>query len=122
MKASILGLIISGVVGLLSGAVGSLVAPWIHWGIEKRRDKRAHRRELINSWRVVLQSKAFDRRAILECPTYGILREELTEDARKQIERSSSNLILDNDSPISNPDKRVLLNEIARIEKKWRLV
>lgn len=25
--------------GLVAGVVGSLVAPWVHWGIEKRREK-----------------------------------------------------------------------------------
>lgn len=29
--------IISGVIGLITGAVGSLIAPWVHWGIEKKK-------------------------------------------------------------------------------------
>ena len=34
---------ISSVFGLIGGAITSLAAPWVHWGIEKRRDKMNRR-------------------------------------------------------------------------------
>jgi hypothetical protein len=40
--------------GLLAGTIGSLVAPWVNWGIEKRRIKDQHHRELVANWRVLL--------------------------------------------------------------------
>lgn len=33
--------------GLLGGVVGSLIPPWVNWGIELRREKMKYRRELI---------------------------------------------------------------------------
>jgi hypothetical protein len=43
--------LISGVVGLTTGAIGSLFAPWANWGVEKRRLRRAGRLERISEWR-----------------------------------------------------------------------
>lgn len=43
--------LISGGVGLTTGIVGSLFAPWANWGIEKRRLQRASRVERIKEWR-----------------------------------------------------------------------
>jgi hypothetical protein len=48
--------LISGVFGLLAGVVGSLIAPWINWGIEKQRLKLQHRRDLVAQWRKLLHS------------------------------------------------------------------
>lgn len=42
---------ISAGVGLATGALGSLVAPWANWGVEKRRLCRASRVERIQEWR-----------------------------------------------------------------------
>lgn len=43
--------IISGVIGLFTGAADSLVAPWIHWGIKKRELRHKERIDLINEVR-----------------------------------------------------------------------
>lgn len=42
-------------VGLISGAVGSIIAPWIHWGIEKRRKQLEYRQSLIAEWRKMVK-------------------------------------------------------------------
>lgn len=39
------------VIGLGTGTLGSLVAPWANWGVEKRRERLTHRRALVKSWR-----------------------------------------------------------------------
>ncbi len=43
--------LIAAVVGLLSGAVGSLLAPWANWGVEKRRKRFDARHEIISRGR-----------------------------------------------------------------------
>ena len=53
---AILTALIPASLGLLGGVVGSLIAPWVNWGIEKRRQKLAYRRELVASWRKMIQS------------------------------------------------------------------
>lgn len=43
--------VIGGVAGLVTGAAGSLTAPWAQWGIEQRRLRHQSRAELITEWR-----------------------------------------------------------------------
>jgi hypothetical protein len=40
--------------GLISGAVASLIAPWVQWGIEERREQSRGRRELLFNARILL--------------------------------------------------------------------
>lgn len=43
------------IVGAISGGtIATLIAPWINWRIEKRKQKLAYKRELIAKWRVML--------------------------------------------------------------------
>jgi hypothetical protein len=43
--------LITGSVGLTTGILGSLVAPWANWGVEKRRLRRQARVDRITEWR-----------------------------------------------------------------------
>ena len=43
--------VIPPVLGLIAGAFGSILAPWIHWGIDKRKEKRKKREILIENCR-----------------------------------------------------------------------
>ena len=47
MEPSTTNAIIAGLVGLITGAIGSLIAPWVQWGVEKRRKKLERRTALI---------------------------------------------------------------------------
>jgi hypothetical protein len=51
MASEIAVAVIGGVAGLVTGTAGSLTAPWAQWGVEKRRDRRRRRAELIAEWR-----------------------------------------------------------------------
>lgn len=46
--------ILPSILGLIAGVIGSLVAPWVKWGIEKRRLKFQNHKELVSYWRVLL--------------------------------------------------------------------
>lgn len=39
--------IVTIIVALFSGGVASLIAPWVHWPIEKRRTEIAYKQKLI---------------------------------------------------------------------------
>jgi hypothetical protein len=79
--------IIAALVGLVTGAAGSLVAPWVGWGIEKRRKLVERRINLFEYWKSVLSRSDFDCGMLLSDPNWGALRPLLTADALKQIER-----------------------------------
>lgn len=51
MNDRIIIALIAAVAGLVGGAVASLIAPWIHWGIEKRKNKREEQKNLIKNIR-----------------------------------------------------------------------
>jgi hypothetical protein len=38
--------VVPAVLGLVAGVVGSLVAPWVQWAVETRRNRQNYRREL----------------------------------------------------------------------------
>jgi len=115
--------IIAGVTGLISGVIGSLVAPWIGWGIEKKRRKLDARTKLVARWREVLGAEDFDRSMILNDPTYGVLAPLLDAKERKQVQRPQNHLIVEAyPTRGHNPDRTMLLHEVARIEKLWKLL
>lgn len=114
--------IIAGIIGLIAGTIGSLIAPWVHWGIEKRRIKQKRRIELIEKWRSILDNPNFERSGLLEDASYGTLRKLLKDDVKKEIERSPNKLTIVVGSPTRNHDKDLLLKEIARIEEEWDLI
>lgn len=122
MESTTMNTIIAGLVGLISGAIGSLIAPWVQWGVEKRRMRFERRTALIQSWREILSNDEFERGMLLNNPTYGSLRDLLTEKVREQIERPSNHVIINMGSPTNNSDRDLLLREIARIEKSWDLI
>lgn len=41
----------AGIIGFITGGIASIVAPWVNWGIEKRRQRLEYRRELVRDWR-----------------------------------------------------------------------
>lgn len=51
MASEIAIAVISSGTGLFAGLVGSLIAPWVNWGVEKRRLRRARGVQRIEEWR-----------------------------------------------------------------------
>lgn len=123
MSDTILTALIAGVVGLVTGAVGSLIAPWVNWGIEKRRKQFENRSELVHQWRDIIANADFDRSLMLKSPFYGSLRPLLSPETLQKIERPSTHIYsVIGGPPIDNHDRTTLLHEVARIERKWKLV
>jgi hypothetical protein len=71
--------------GFIGGVIGSLVAPWVHWGIEKKKQGLAAQRELIATARRLVEA-AQDKAAFIETAIYSQLRSVLSERMRKEIE------------------------------------
>lgn len=106
--------IISGIFGLIGGAVASLIAPWVHWGIEKRRDKMDRRRVLIDNTRYAVSGDAFSRQGFRQSSPYSAIRLYLSEGLRNDVESGahSGEITL----------KRRIFEELAALEKKWKLI
>jgi hypothetical protein len=53
--------IIVAVIGLASGTVSSLIAPWVKWGIEKKRLVHNRRVDSIKEWRSFIEQFDFEK-------------------------------------------------------------
>src|SRR6185295_11543125 len=49
MTDAVTSAIVGGLAGIITGGLSSLFAPWIHWGIEKKRGIRKDQKSLLNS-------------------------------------------------------------------------
>jgi hypothetical protein len=134
IDATIQVAIIGGVAGLVTGVIGSLIAPWANWLIEKRKQKLAYRRELVAKWRKMVEEVNLfssreelthkqTREMLVKHVDYYSLHPHLQEKVLKK-----HNKVIDK---IKTPDYKVfgtytiltfLVDQIAEIEKKWKLV
>jgi hypothetical protein len=116
------GPVISGIVGLISGAIGSLIAPWSLWGVEKRRAKRQYRVEQIARWRDALRGD-FDRRSFVSSEAYSTLKPYMPKRLVEEIEKSRNPFYFVA-LPKDNEDsmRAYLLEVVAEVERKWRLL
>ena len=118
MEALVLKYAIPGIIGFIGGVIGSFIAPWVHWGVEKRRLRQQKRRELINSCRSMLAAE-IDRKMFKETELYSKLRPHLYQLTIDTVE---------SDAPPEDPkeDKDVfkekILGDLARMEKEWVLI
>lgn len=125
---------IIGAVGtfLAGGAVGGVVTARANWGIEKKRDDRKHKRELITSWRIGIASiddKGSDvdgmpRGYLIQhtsryfrTPWYETLRPHLSDFYRANFEKNNTSVAGGTPRTLKNH----LADEVDRIEHDWGL-
>lgn len=114
---------ISAIIGLFSGAAGSLIAPWIHWGIEKSRDKRAVRKNLILEARKYICSNSFSGFSFSKEDFFIQLKPYLAKNAIEWVEKYEDYFECSDDTSTMHEDLKVeLLKELQRIEKIWGLI
>ena len=90
-------ILVPAVSGLLAGIVGSLVAPWVNWGIEKRRMKFKRRQDIVDRCRE--HAKKFqDLEQLCNSPEYVYIRPFIDGKILECIE-DPSNWTLDNYGP-----------------------
>lgn len=114
--------ILTGVIGLLTGATGSLIAPWIKWGIEKNKMRREAKIQIIKELKTITSEKEFDRVKFINSPNYMTVRDKLSSATVKELERPLNHINVSMGSPAIDFEKRKLFEDICRLEKKWGLV
>ena len=120
-------IVIPAIAGLITGAMGSLIAPWANWGIEKKRLLQAARSKLIEEGRVaLLHPLPSNEFRIL--PIYSRIRPHLTEEAKKAVEGvfhlHEEGVIVVTGGRHSgvNPYAQRVLDELSALERKWALI
>jgi hypothetical protein len=117
--------IILALIGIFGGGIGSLFAPWANWGIEKRKQKLAHRRELVAKWREMVAETSKQIGVDVELyihshkDYFSLLPHLKSGGAKARMKLISETM----QRPyVITPALVYILEEIARIERKWDLV
>ena len=109
-----MGMIISAIIGLICGAIGSLIAPWVNWGIEKKKIRLEQRKIMLQHVRGELNKYNWNIVNFKYSVEYSMVKEYLDIDIAKLIDDCKSGI----DSELKNE----ILNNITRIQHKWGLI
>lgn len=118
MKETIIGLVSAGI-GFISG----LLVPWIKWEVEKRQKKLEYRKDLITSWKAKLAAAEFNspegRSGYGSSHEYSSLRLHMAKEIIDKLEAPRTMYV--GGGRGDDVRKQMLLDEVARMEKKWGL-
>ena len=105
--------------GFLAGIAGSLFAPWINWGIEKRRRKHDNRKELIRRARKFIASSEWDQLEFGSTVTYSEIRPHLSKSTIDSIEGRTITI---REGRGGNIIKSQVLDDLSDKEKEWGII
>jgi hypothetical protein len=115
-------LVISAVVGLIAGAVGSLMAPWVHWSIEKRREAAKYRVDTIARWRAAIDTFDFDRGNFGDTTTYAEMRSHMREEVIRKFEAQRTIHVPPDGGRGDQLARQWASDELSRIQQSWGLI
>ncbi len=110
--------VIPAISGLVSGAIASLVAPWVQWRIERKREKLAYKKEMIRRWREFLD-RDFDETEFSGTAVYSEIRPHLSSETLQSIESDRITIRLGRGGDVI---RSLVLDDITRLEKEWDLI
>ena len=117
--------LISAIAGLISGTLASLVAPWVNWGVERRRGRLNTRQSLLTDARSILNLYEYDNVAFRGTAEYSRLKPYLSKKVISLIEsHDDSNLavVMEGRHAGANNFKNLILDKISSLERKWKLI
>lgn len=129
-------IIITAIIGLVTGALGSLIAPWINWGIEKKKLKRQSRESLIKRVRDILTEEDLSNTDFMHTPEYASIKPYLSERAIRAVEGEPNKgnslnslntinvVVVMGSGRFSgvNPFKNNVLDDLVLLERRWDLI
>lgn len=117
-----IGTVVVALIGLVGGIIGSVVAPWVNWGIEKRRLKHARKVELIKEWRLFIEHFSFNSQNFGNTTVYAAMRPFMDEDIIKKFEAQRTIHIPPDGGRGKELSKQWASDQVAMIENKWNLL
>lgn len=110
------------VVGVGSGTVAAMATPWAQWGVDKRRQKRADRAEIISGAReLVTRAQKRDRSELLLDPRYLAIRPFLKPEVEKLMREQAVRAVSDPHGTVGNYYLGLIRDEADRLERVWDL-
>jgi hypothetical protein len=118
--------ILAALLGFLGGTMATIFGHWVHWGIEKRRDQLAARKEQIKNWRTMVQ-KVWQEEWSDKGEIEFLFIQELEFLSLKPMLSKHTRGIFESlvSGDITVLDREVfeaLLADISDLEKKWKLL
>lgn len=117
----ILNLLAPSVVAAVVSFLVAIATPWATWGVEKRRLRFKRRAAQIDSLRA-LRLSGTSPQGVIQSSEYSALRSHLDPDLVKQIESGRAVFVGDSRSEGNNDFWPELLDEVSKLEAKWRLL
>jgi len=115
-------ILVPALAGLIAGVIGSLVAPWVNWGIEKRREKHKYRQAIVQRCRELVNSPTFTKQILRASPEYKHLRPYLAQHEADSIERDNHILGGEIQDGPWDAHRRLVTQALEKLEKAWDLV
>lgn len=111
--------VLTAIIALISGALGSLLAPWIHWDIERKRENLKEKLKLIEEIRTHILKDDIRTEKFLNSLNFIKIRPFLDNKFVQTLEDLNVTEITTNQYRSTYQMK--FLSEIDRIEKDWGL-
>jgi hypothetical protein len=109
--------IITGLFGLATG----MLIPFVKWKVEKLKIRHKERLLLINNLRESISSENFEERIFMDSSLYSRLRKHLSAEMINRLE-TYSNVTQINYGYNRTGIKYDLLDQINKLEEKWKLI
>ena len=109
------------ITGLITGAIGSLVAPWVNWRVERLRERIEYRRQQVQRWRQGIDAFDFKTENFADTVIYAELRPYLNESFRQGLE-SGRMLFAPSRGRGDHAVKHQILDAITECERAWGLI
>lgn len=122
--------VLPSILGLTAGIIGTIVAPWVQWGIEKRKIRLNRKIELLQDVKLWLNNSPSDYYDFVSSTEYLRIRQYLSKKLRDRMELTTSNQNIedinvyddDKDNPFSTNYHKYVLKELEDLEEKWGLI
>jgi len=126
MSDTVWAAIVGGVAGIVTSSVTTLFGPLVHWNIEKKRKQHEDRIEAINRWREMVMGWRFysphNQPTTLHLDVergWVSLEPHLSQSILDEVARYQGRQITYEEL---QQFEEFMLLEIARLERKWKLV
>ena len=113
--------VIPALIGLLGGVVGSLIAPWVNWGIEKRRLRHQARLDFVRAAHELLAQPP-DRGELRNTSVYSRLRPYLSDRTKEIVESETIHVQLGGRGGGANNYVPHMLDDLRKLEERWDLI
>jgi len=114
--------IIVAIIGLISGGIGSLIAPWAKYGVEKYNLRLLNRKDFLQNFRKEIEKEDFDIEEFINSSYYSQIRDEIPQEMRSEIESYVLTLSIKTRGTRQTHYKATLLDVVSKLEKKWGLL